>query len=90
MTTTLSLLLVAAWFVLGMTRIVVISRLAEHRIDHPDPVMALANSREARSARRNEANYDPFGRRLLPWYSVVDIAYWSVAAGGGCWAVLHA
>jgi hypothetical protein len=89
MTPTVGLVLVAAWFVLGMTRIVFTSKLAEHRIDNPDPGKALANNRKARAERLNEANYDPRGRRLLPWYRVVNTTYWALAAGGCGWALLH-
>lgn len=89
MTPTIGLGLVAAWFVLGMARIVFTSKLAEHRIDNPDPGKAMASSREARAERRKETNYDPRGRRLLPWYRTVNTAYWIVAAGGCCWALLH-
>lgn len=89
MTSPLSLLLVSAWFVMGMTRIVVTSRLAEHRIDDPPPGQAMAINRAARAARLDQTNYDPRGRRLLPWYRVVNTAYWVLAAGGFGWAVLH-
>jgi hypothetical protein len=58
MTSDPTLALVALWFVLGMGRIVVTSKLAEHRIDNPDPGTALAINREARAERLNEANYD--------------------------------
>jgi hypothetical protein len=72
-----------------MARIVFTSKLAEHRIDNPDPSQALAINRNARSARLNAANYDPLGRRLLPWYRSVSMTYWIVAVGGCIWAVLH-
>ena len=81
--------LVAAWFVVGMARIVFTSKLAEHRIDNPDPGKAMAVNLDAASERLNAANYDPLGRRLLPWYRVVNIAYWVLAAGGCWWAVVH-
>ena len=88
MTPTDGLGLVAAWFVFGQARIVLTSKLAEHRIDHPDPGKAMAVSWEAASARRNAANYDPRGRRLLPSYRVVDLTYW-VLATGACWWSFH-
>jgi hypothetical protein len=84
-----SLALVAAWFVFGQARIVLTSKLVEHRIDHPDPSQALAFTRAAAAARRDAANYDPLGRRLLPWYRSVSMTYWIVAVGGCIWAVLH-
>ena len=83
------LTIIATWFVFGMTRIVFTSKLAEHRIDNPDPGQALAFNRAARSARLNAANYDPLGRRLLPWYRSVSATYWLVAIAGCAWAVLH-
>lgn len=89
MTRTHGLGIVAAWFIFGMARIVFTSKLAEHRIDNPDPGQALAINRDARSARLNAANYDPLGRRLLPWYRSVSTTYWIVAVGGCIWAVLH-
>jgi hypothetical protein len=82
--------IVAAWFTFGMARIVLTSALAEHRIDHPDPGQALAMNRKAAAARRNAANYDPPGRRLLPWYRAINATYWVIAAGALSWAVLHA
>ena len=84
------LVLVAAWFVFGQARIVLTSKLAEHRIDHPDPAKALAFNWTAASARRNAANYDPRGRRLLPWYLVVNLTYWTLVAGACWWTVHHA
>jgi len=90
MTPTHTLGLVAAWFVFGMARIVFTSKLAEHRIDNPDPGKALAVNLAATAERLNAANYDPLGRRLLPWYRAVNIIYWVLAAGGFWWAVLHA
>jgi N-acetylglutamate synthase-like GNAT family acetyltransferase len=90
MTPASTLGLVAAWFIFGMTRIVLTSKLAEHRIDHPDPGQALAVNRKAAAARRNAANYDPPGRRLLPWYRAINATYWAIAAGGCGWVVLHA
>jgi hypothetical protein len=90
MTSTRTLGLVAAWFVFGMARIVFTSKLAEHRIDNPDPGKAMAFNRDAASERLNAANYDPMGRRLLPWYRTVNTTYWVLAAGGCSWAVLHA
>ena len=82
--------LVAAWFVFGMARIVLTSMLAEHRIDNPDPSRALAANRGAALERLDVANYDPRGRRLLPWYRVVNRTYWVVAAGAFSWTVFHA
>jgi hypothetical protein len=90
MSSSVGLGLVGTWFVLGMSRIVFTSKLAEHRIDNPDPGAAMASNREARAERLKEANYDLRGRRLLPWYRAVNTAYWVLAAGGCGWAVLHA
>jgi hypothetical protein len=84
-----SLGLVAAWFILGMARIVVTSKLAEHRVDHPDPGRALAVNLSATSERLNAANYDPQGRRLLPWYRVINSSYWILVAGVVVWAVFR-
>jgi hypothetical protein len=70
-----------------MTRIVVTSKLAEHRIDNPHPGHAMAINRAARADRLNLANYNPRGQRLLPWYRIVNTAYWVVAAGACFWAV---
>lgn len=81
--------LIAAWFVFGQARIVLTSKLAEHRIDRPGLAKALAFNREAARARRDAANYDPLGRRLLPWYRAVNTTYWVAAAAGCCWAVLR-
>jgi hypothetical protein len=89
MTSTNSLALVAAWFVFGMARIVLTSKLAEHRIDDPDPGRALAVNFAAARERSNAANYDPQGRRVLPWYRVVNTTYWILAAGGCGWAIFH-
>ena len=89
MTPALDLGLVAAWFLAGMARIVVTSKLAEHRIDNPPPGRAMAIDREARAERLDEANYDPPGRRLLPWYRLVNTTYWTIAVGGVCWVILH-
>ena len=85
-----SLALVAAWFLCGMARIVLSSKLAEHRVDNPDPSMAIAFTMAAASERTNAANYDPMGRRLLPWYRAVSSTYWVVAVGACVWAVFHA
>jgi hypothetical protein len=81
---------IAAWFVFGQARIVLTSKLAEHRIDRPDPGKAMEVSWAAGSARRNAANYDPRGRRLLPWYLVVNFTYWTLVAGACWWVVRHA
>jgi len=89
MTSTSTLGFVAAWFVLGQARIVFTSRMAEHRIDIADPSQALAFTRAAAAARRNAANYDAHGRRLLPWYLTVTRAYWLLVTGIGCWAIYH-
>ena len=90
MTSTFTLGLVAAWFVLGQARIVFSSKMVEYRIDNPDPTQALAFTRAAAAARRNAANYDAHGRRLLPWYLTVTRAYWLLVTGIGCWAIYHA
>ena len=50
MTSTSTLGLVAAWFVLGQARIVFASKVVEHRIDNPDPSQALAFTRAAAAA----------------------------------------
>jgi len=88
MTPTHTLGLVAAWFVFGMARIVFTSKLAEHRIDDPGPGRAMAVNLEAAAERLDAANYDPLGRRLLPWYRAVAITYWVLAACG-CWSAIH-
>ena len=84
-----TLAIVAAWFLFGMARIVVTSKLAEHRIDKPDLGKALAPNSKAAAERRNAANYDAPERRLLPWYRVLNTTYWVVAATGCVWIVLH-
>ena len=89
MTSTYTLGFVAAWFVLGQARIVFTSKMVEHRIDNPDPSQALAFTRAAAAARRNAANYDAQGRRLLPWYLTVARAYWALVTGIFCWAIYH-
>lgn len=89
MTTTYTLSVVAAWFVLGQARIVLTSKMVEHRIDGPDPGQALAFTRAVAAARRNAANYDARGRRLLPWYLTVTRAYWALVAGICSWAIYH-
>lgn len=66
----------------------VTSKLAEHRIDDPDPGTAMAVNLDAASERLDAANYDPMGRRLLPWYRAVNITYWVLAAAG-CWSPVH-
>lgn len=85
-----SLALVAAWFVLGQARMVLTSKLVEHRIDRPDPSQAMAFTRAAAAARRRAANYDAQGRRLLPWYLAVANTYWALVTGVCCWAIYHA
>ena len=89
MTLTSELGLIATWFTFGQARIILTSKLAEHRIDNPDPGAALAFGRAAAAARRNTANYDAPGRRLLPWYQAVNTTYWVVAVGGFLWVVTH-
>ena len=89
MTSSYTLGLVAAWFVLGQARIVFTSKMVEHRIDNPDPSQALAFTRAAASARQKAANYDAQGRRLLPWYRMVTGTYWALVAGICCWAIYH-
>lgn len=84
------LALVAAWFVLGQTRMVLLSKLVEHRIDRPDTSQALAFTRAAAAARRDVSNYDAPGRRLLPWYLGVANTYWALVIGVCCWAIYHA
>jgi hypothetical protein len=90
MTSTYTLGFVAAWFVLGQARIVLTSKIVEHRIDDPDPSQALAFTRAAAAARRHAANYEAQGRRLLPWYLTVTRAYWVLVAGICGWAIYHA
>ena len=90
MTPTYTLGLVAAWFIFGMARIVFTSKLAEHRTDNPDPGKAMTLNREAASERLDAANYNPLGRRLLPWYRAVNITYWILAPSGCLWAVTQA
>jgi len=89
MVSTGTLGLVAAWFVLGQARIVFSSKMVEHRTDHPDPGRALAFTPAAAAARRNAANYDGQGRRLLPWYLTVTWSYWAVVAFICGWAIYH-
>ena len=90
MTSTHTLGLLGAWFVLGQARIVFSSKMVEHRVDNPDPSQALAFTRAAAAARRDAANYDARGRRLLPWYLTVTSAYWALVAGICGWAILNA
>ena len=80
--------LIAAWFLFGMARMVFTSKMVEHRIDHPDPSQAMAFTVAAAKERVNVANYDPRGQRLLPWYRVVTTTYWLLVAGICAWAVL--
>ena len=82
-----SLLPIATWFVLSMARIIVTSKLAEHRVDNPPAGHALAFNRAARSDRLNVANYDAGGRRLLSWYRAVSLSYWLVVAVLCLWGV---
>ena len=89
MTSAYTLGCVAAWFVLGQARIVLTSKMAEHRIDLPDSSQALAFTRVAAAARRNAANYDAQGQHLLPWYLMVTRAYWALVIGVCLWAIAH-
>ena len=89
MTSTYTLGVVAAWFVLGQARIVFTSKMVEHRIDKPDPSRAMAFTRSAAAARRDSANYDVRGRRLLPWYLTVTCSDWLLVTGICCWAIYH-
>ena len=89
MTSISTLWLVVAWFVLGQTRIVFTSKMVEHRIDAPDPSQALAFTRAAAAARRDAANYNTQGRRLLPWYLTVTRSYWALVAGICSWAIYN-
>jgi hypothetical protein len=89
MASTYTLGVVAAWFVLGQARIVMSSKMVEHRIDNPDPSQALAFTRAAAAARRDTANYDDQGRLHLPWNLTVTRAYWLVVAGICGWAIFH-
>ena len=79
--------LIAAWFLFGMARMVCTSKLAEHRIDNPDPAKVMSMNSQARSERLDQANYDASGRRLLPWYRAINVAYWTIAAGALALAV---
>jgi hypothetical protein len=90
MTTGMTLGLVATWFVLGQARIVFGSKMVEHRTDGVDASEAIAFTRAAAAARRDAANYDARGRRLLPWYLAVTRAYWFLVASIGCWALADA
>jgi hypothetical protein len=90
MTSIESLSVIAAWFVLGQGRIVLTSKMAEHRIDISDPSQALGFTRAAAAARRNAANYDARGQRLLPWYLAIASAYWILVVGIACWLIYHA
>jgi hypothetical protein len=78
MTVKQELTLVAVWFVAGMTRGVFFHKLAEHRIDKGGPATLSPINRNARALRLDAANYDPRGRRLLPWYRVVSTTYWLI------------
>jgi hypothetical protein len=80
---------VGAWFILGMTRMVFMSRMGEHRIDRLDPAKVTTVNPGPRSEQFDEANYDSRGRHLLPWYRAVDRAYWVVAGGALLWTVLQ-
>lgn len=84
-----TLALDAAWFLFGMARIVLTSMLAEHRTDRPDLGKAMAANSKAAAERLKPANYDVPGRRLLPWYRVVNTTYWVVAASACLWIVVH-
>lgn len=81
MNSTVTLGVVATWFLLGMARMVFTSRMVELRIDHPDPSQAMAFTWKAAQQRINPANYDRRGQRLLPWYRAVTTTYWAVVAG---------
>lgn len=61
--------------------------MVQHRIDHPDPVHAMAFTRAAAKQRVNPANYDARGLRLLPWYRAVTSTYWMLVAGVVWWTV---
>lgn len=87
MSSTAALLYAATWFLFGMSRIVFTSAMVEHRIDHPDPVKAIAFTWSAAKQRVNAANYDTRGRRLLPWYRAVTTTYWMLVAGVLWWTV---
>jgi hypothetical protein len=77
---------IAAWFVLGMARIVFTSRMVELRIDNPDPSEAMAFTWQAAKRRVNAANYDPQGQRVLPWYRAVITTCWIVVTCACGWA----
>lgn len=89
MTSTYTLGAIAAWFVLGQARIVFTSKMVEHRIDRADPSKAMAFTRAAAAARRDPANYNAQGRRLLPWYLTLTRSYWALVAGICGWAIYH-
>ena len=88
MSTNQSLMFVAAWFLFGMTRMVFTLSMVEHRIDHPDPIKAIAFTPQAARERINATNYNARGKRLLPWYRAVSTTYWILVAGA-CWSAAH-
>ncbi len=63
------------------------SAMVEHRIDHPDPVKAIAFTWTAAKQRVNPANYRTRGLRLLPWYRAVTTTYWMLVADVVWWTV---
>ncbi len=71
-------------FPLDTTRVIAIGHSAG---GFPDPSQALAFTRAAAAARRDAANYDAQGRRLLPWYVAVARTYWALVTGVCCWAI---
>lgn len=87
MSSTASLLYAAVWFFFGMSRIVFTSAMVEHRIDHPDPVKAIAFTWAAAKQRVNPMNYGSRGRQLLPFYRAVTTTYWMLVAGVVWWTV---
>ena len=88
MVTAKTLGIIAAWFLLGQARIVLASKLAEHRTDAPNLSTAFAFNLAAVAGAKG-AHYDPRGRRLLPWYRAVNATYWVLVGGVGVWAIVH-
>jgi hypothetical protein len=89
MVTTQTLALLATWFVLGQARLVLASKLAEHRLEAPDLSKAIAYNLAA-AVRGDRAKFDPQGQRLWPWYRAISASYWALVAGAGIWAVIRA
>ena len=89
MVTSQSLGLLATWFVLGQARLVLASKLGEHRLTAPDLSAAFAYNLAA-AVRGGRASFDPQGQRLWPWYRAISTSYWVLVAGVGLWALVRA